>query len=183
MELLQTIIGNALWVAAGGFAALAAGKKYKKTSLTSAGTLAMTAGILMFLYGFMPGLGLGLGQAGAGGAAEGQEVQAEASVEQNNSFADSRMTDADMPSEEADDESQENAVSEDELRITVSEHSVYVDDDLCENEDDLTSLLEERYQDDMQVILIDDYAVSQDYRMVRDVLDELAIPYYETVLK
>ena len=184
MAVFQTIFSNALWIAAGGVAALAAGKKFKKSSLTSAGTLAVAAGIMMFLYSSIFGLGPGMGGFTGMDGISGEEsnMQTEAAVSESPSSEDSRMADA-SEEEEFSDDSQEDMPSEDELRIRVSEHSVYVGNDLCENEDDLTAVLEERYHDNMQVILIDDYAVSQDYRMVRNTLDELAMPYYETVLK
>ena len=132
------------------------GKKRAANAGTGAGILAIIAGLI-----FGGGSGLGFGP-GTGVGSGGQVVESSVSA-----------GDVETTYEEAVKEAQDT----DTITIRVNKTDIYVNEYKCEDSDAFGKMVEDVYEDGMNITVVDDYADSEPYSAVTGYLRENAYEY------
>ncbi|MCR5294742.1 MAG: hypothetical protein K6E30_06145 [Lachnospiraceae bacterium] len=107
--------------------------------------------LLAILFGLGGGIGGGLfaaGQGNAGNAESGKGGAAAAPIESEKSAESVSM----------------------EVLVRVHNMEVYVNEVLCETDEEILSAIEEQYLDGMELVLVDDYADNEAYTHVEELL-------------
>ena len=134
------------------------GKKRAANAGTGAGIIAIIASLI---FGGGAGLGLGPGT-GTGTGNDGQVVESSVSEEIESATLE---------------EARKAAEDTDTLMIRVNEKKIYINEYLCADAEEFGTLMEDLYEDGMNITVIDDYADSEPYSAVTGYLKDNAYEY------
>ena len=194
MAFFNSLAPYAEYILVGSILGIVLGFRFKKNLISSAGTLGTVLALSLIFSGggFLPSTGDGMGDisgnAGMAGTAQdrNQEEPAtglirpegDASVTAGTDALEQEAENEDYISEEAAAQPEENTI-----QIRITQDRIYFNGEQASGGENLQELLEEAYADGMEIYLQDDYAVNETYEDVKNILDEFAAEYYETVLK
>ena len=132
------------------------GKKRAANAGTGAGIIAIIASLI-----FGGGAGLGLGP-GMGTGNNGQAVESTVASDVETATLE---------------EARKTAQDTDTLVIRVKEKNIFINDYMCADADEFGTVMEDLYEDGMNVTVVDDYADSEPYSAVTSYLKDNAYEY------
>ena len=134
------------------------GKKRAANAGTGAGIIAIIASLI---FGGGAGLGLGPGM-GTGTGNNGQAVESTVASDVETATLE---------------EARKTAQDTDTLVIRVKEKNIFINEYLCADADEFGTVMEDLYEDGMNITVVDDYADSEPYSAVTGYLKDNAYEY------